>query len=264
MKFSVIMPCRNAGATLAPSIESVFQSGQNVELIVVDGASTDSTAEVVARLQQRYAFHFISEPDEGIYHAINKGLRRVTGDVVAILNANDAYTPQALPTVAAAFQDPSIQVVYGSVCLVNPCTQQRIEVHPLPFPLWFTQGLQQLPVPHVALFIRKGLCEQLGAYHTRYSLAADHEYVLRLAQQNPQVLEVPHILAYALMGGVGSGYQARYQSALVAIQYGRSRWYAGWIFLLQTLKVWIFYHAPQAWVQKLRGFSRFKMQKNRG
>ena len=264
MKFSVIMPCRNAGATLAQSIESVMESGVNVELIVIDGASTDQTAEVVARLHERYSFCFISEPDEGIYHAINKGLRLVSGDVVAILNANDAYTPGALLAVAAHFKDPSVQVVYGSTCLVDPHTHQRIEVHPLPFPVWFTQGLQQMPVPHVALFIRQELCERLGEYNTHYSLAADHEYVLRLAQQNPKVQTVLQILAHVMMGGVSSDYRARIQHFLIAVQYGRCRLYAGWVFLLQTLKVWIFYHAPQAWVQKLRGFSRFKMQKNRG
>ena len=121
MRISVVTVCYNAASTLADALDSVLGQTStpdapfDLEYIVVDGASTDGTLDVLAPYRDRIAT-LISEPDQGLYDAMNKGLRAASGDVVAILNADDVYASNTvLAQVARTFQHSEAEAVYGDL-----------------------------------------------------------------------------------------------------------------------------------------------------
>src|SRR5680860_122406 len=117
MKISLITPSYNSAATIARTIDSVIaQNYPDLEYIIIDGGSKDNTAGVVASYQDKIKLNFISEPDNGIYDAMNKGVKLATGEIIGILNSDDIfYDEKVLTTVANAFSDGKTEVVYGDI-----------------------------------------------------------------------------------------------------------------------------------------------------
>jgi glycosyltransferase involved in cell wall biosynthesis len=182
IRISVITICYNSSPTIQGTIESVLhQTYSNIEYIIVDGASTDNTMQIVSQYGNRIA-GVISEPDRGIYDAINKGVQRASGEIIGILNSDDVYVhANVLNEVAVAFAtDPTLDVILGDVdfvkCrdLVNPVRRYRASG----FKTWmFRFGFMP---PHPAVFVRKSAYERVGSYKMGYKIAADFDFLLRL------------------------------------------------------------------------------------
>ena len=130
MKISIITAVRNNRATLADALDSILaQNYPNVELIVIDGVSTDGTLAVIQRYAERIA-HLLSEPDRGVYDALNKGLRLATGDVVGFLHADDCYADdRVLSRIAAALADPAVDACYGDLRYVGKDDPRHVARH---------------------------------------------------------------------------------------------------------------------------------------
>ncbi len=182
MKISLITVAYNSAATIRTTLESVEAQGYpELEYIVVDGGSTDETLEVVGQYPELVT-ELVSEPDRGIYDAMNKGVLRASGDVVGILNSDDFYLhPDVLREVAAAFSaDPSLDAVLGDVDfvadedLVRPVRTYRAAGFR---PWMFRFGLMP---PHPAVFVRKSAYERVGLYKLGYRIAADFDFLVRL------------------------------------------------------------------------------------
>lgn len=182
MKISLITVAYNSAATIRTTLESVEAQGYpELEYIVVDGGSTDETLEVVGQYPELVT-ELVSEPDRGIYDAMNKGVLRVSGEVVGILNSDDFYLyPDVLNEVAAIFAaDPSLDVVLGDVDfvadedLVRPVRTYRAGGFR---PWMFRLGLMP---PHPAVFVRKSAYERVGLYKLGYRIAADFDFLVRL------------------------------------------------------------------------------------
>ncbi|UIP87271.1 glycosyltransferase family 2 protein [Pseudomonas phenolilytica] len=182
MKISVITVAYNSSATIGTTLDSVQAQGYlDLEYIVVDGGSTDATLDVV-RNYPGLVTQLISEPDRGIYDAMNKGVQRATGEVVGILNSDDFYRhSRVLQEVAEAFAaDPELEVLMGDVDFVSDEDLQRpvrtyraTDFRPWMFRLGF------MP-PHPAIFIRKTAYESVGLYKLGYKIAADFDLLVRL------------------------------------------------------------------------------------
>ena len=116
MKISVITVCYNEAATIEKTLESIFnQTYQNIEFIVIDGGSTDGTLDIIEKYKDKIAY-FVSEPDEGIYNAMNKGIKASSGEVLYFLNANDTlYSDDVLETVVSVFEKGNYDFVYGNI-----------------------------------------------------------------------------------------------------------------------------------------------------
>ena len=123
MKITIITATYNSGVTLRDTIESVLsQTYLDYEHIIVDGKSKDATLDIIREYEPRYQgkLRWISEPDKGIYDAMNKGIRMATGDVVGLLNSDDFYTSNdVLEHVARALSDPNVDAIYGDIHYVN-------------------------------------------------------------------------------------------------------------------------------------------------
>ena len=128
-KITIVTACRNAAKWLPATIESVLtqapiQSGEwELEYFILDGASNDSTATVVAPYLNHAGIRFASEPDGGFYEALSQGLRQASGDIVAYLNAGDTFFPQAFGVLREAFLLPGVDWVTGYACLMNEASQ---------------------------------------------------------------------------------------------------------------------------------------------
>ena len=211
MRISVITVCFNAASTLKDAVESVLgqvpdaKAPLELEYIVVDGGSTDGTLELLAPYRERIAT-LISEPDQGLYDAMNKGVQAATGDVVAILNADDVYaSTDVLARVAATFRDSGAEAVYGDLHYVSADDLTQVTRH------WsagaYTPGAFRrgwMP-PHPALFVRRACYQRWGLFTLALRSAADYELMLRFIHRHGMSLAyLPKTLVLMRAGGVSN------------------------------------------------------------
>jgi glycosyltransferase involved in cell wall biosynthesis len=182
MKLSIITVVYNNERTITDAIQSVLaQTYPDIEYIVVDGGSTDGTLEKLAPYRGNIQ-HFVSEKDNGIYDAMNKGLALATGSVIGILNSDDVYADNhVLETVMKTFlKDSSLDMVYGDLVYVQPDDLNavvRIWQSTPYYDTYFEDG--HVP-PHPSLFIKRKVYQQAGVFNTEMKLAADYEFMLRV------------------------------------------------------------------------------------
>ena len=203
MKISIITVVFNAAPTIADALVSVAaQTYPDIEHIVVDGASKDGTQEVVAR-HSSHVTKFVSEPDHGIYDAMNKGIGLATGEVVGFINADDFYADDtALTRVAEVFSDPAVDACFADLVYVDKHDPGRIVRY------WkssaYRPGMFEygwVP-PHPTFFVRRSVYERLGGFNLDFPLAADMELMLRfLAVHKIHSVYVPETLIKMRMGG---------------------------------------------------------------
>ena len=177
---SIITVSNNSVGTISDTIKSVLaQTYPNIEYIIIDGSSTDGTIELINSFGTSIS-KFISEPDNGIYDAINKGIKLATGDIVGILNSDDFFFDDfVLEKVSQAFSENEIDAVYGDVQLVDPIKTSKI-VRFSSSKLFNTGKFKFGFMPaHPSFYVKKELFEKLGYYKTDYKIAADFELLIR-------------------------------------------------------------------------------------
>ena len=182
MKISVITATYNRDSTIERAIKSVKnQDYQEVELIVVDGASVDETVSKVKSLLGAKDL-FISEKDDGIYDALNKGISLSSGDVIGFLHSDDIYfNDKILSKVANFFSDNNIDVVYGDACFFRGDTVDEI-VRNYRSDELSVENLSKGKMPaHTAMFFRRSVYEKYGLFKRNYLIAADYEFLCRVA-----------------------------------------------------------------------------------
>lgn len=184
MTISIITATYNSSRTLTDTLESVLrQSYTDIDYVIVDGGSKDNTLDIIRQYEPRFGgrMRWISEPDKGIYDAMNKGIRMATGDVVGLLNSDDFYTSDdVLENVAKTMSDPNVDAVYGDIHYVNDddlthCVRyysSRV----------FRRGLMRMGFmpAHPSFYCRQAIYEKYGTFDTSLRIAADFENLLRL------------------------------------------------------------------------------------
>jgi glycosyltransferase involved in cell wall biosynthesis len=213
MKISVITVCYNSAATIADTLRSVAaQDYRDIEHIVIDGASKDGTADLV-RAHTGHVVRLVSEPDKGIYDAMNKGLALATGDVVGFLNADDMYEgTDAITRIADAFQSPTLDGVsrldgvYGDLVLVDPVDVSRVIRYWRSCPHEPGMCAQGWMPPHPTLYVRRAILVATGGFNTDYKIQSDFELILRLFEVvKVRTRHLPATLVRMRMGGTTTG-----------------------------------------------------------
>jgi glycosyltransferase involved in cell wall biosynthesis len=182
-KLTIITPSFNQGRFIERTIRSVLDQGyENLEYLIADGGSTDATVEAIRRYEDRIAW-WVSEPDDGQTDAINKGLRRATGDIVAYINSDDYYLPGAFDHVVRAFEEePTARWVVGACRFVNSDDSLRnVWVPALPRQRRHWWMLNPWGVPQASSFWRRDLFAELGPFREDMHYVFDTEHGLRLA-----------------------------------------------------------------------------------
>jgi glycosyltransferase involved in cell wall biosynthesis len=203
---TVITAVFNSVATIADALQSVRkQSYENVEHIVVDGGSSDGSLELIEAHRARLGM-IISEPDDGIYDALNKGIRHATGDVVGFMHADDQFASRdALARVVEAFKDPNVGAVYGDLVYVRKEDGQRVVRYWRAGPYSQDRLAQGWMPPHPTFYLRRELYAELGLFNTRYRIAADYESMLRiLGRGGVKPAYIPQTLVRMRMGGASN------------------------------------------------------------
>lgn len=194
LKISIVTPSFNSIRTIRETIESVrSQDFQNWEHLVIDGGSTDGTLEL---LKEYPHLKWISEKDEGHYHAMNKGIARASGDVINILNADDCLRPGALSAVSAAFaQQPEWDALFGDVQYVDGEGRGIYRREEACYDYNVLRYGFVCYVIHQTLFVRKTAYDRLGLYrHKEFMNSCDYEFILRLGKCGCKVGHVPRLL----------------------------------------------------------------------
>ncbi|PXA03667.1 glycosyl transferase [Coraliomargarita sinensis] len=205
MLISVITVSYNSAATIADTVASVVgQAGVNVEYIVVDGASTDATLEKLQPYRDEIDI-LVSEPDRGMYDAMNKGIARASGEVVAILNSDDVYADnRVLARVAEQFYQSGTDCVYGDLNYVSSDLSRVVRD-------WQSGGYRPGQFrrgwhpPHPAFFVRRSVYRELGGFQLNLPIAADYEFMLRVLQTHGRsVAYLPEVLVKMRTGGASN------------------------------------------------------------
>lgn len=206
MKISLLTVSFNSAATIKDTIESIrSQDFKDIEYIIVDGNSTDGTVGII-KSYNSFISKWISEPDKGIYDAMNKAIKMASGDVVGILNSDDFYSNnQILSRVAQEFSDPSVDVVFGDLVFVDPQNLDKTvrkyssaRWHPGKFAWGFMPA-------HPTVFIRRKYYEKFGLFKTDYKIAADYELLIRfLYVHKLKYRYLPLTMVKMRKGGVSS------------------------------------------------------------
>ncbi len=253
--FSVIVACLDAEEHLAGALDSVLgQSFGEFELIVVDGGSKDRTLEIVAAYGARFAgrMRWTSEPDEGLYHAMNKGLAAARGEYVVYLGADDRMAPGALEVVAEAIErHDRPDLVCGATEVVGAARPWRE-----PARSYRTgRGLpKRAPARHQSIYAATEALRRAGGFDLRYRIAADYDLYLKVVEFDAEEILVEAALSEFRLGGVSSmnaGATAReYRDIRVA--HGASRVWQHIVMARALLAAWL--------VGRVRGVDRARRE----
>ncbi|WP_025761344.1 glycosyltransferase family 2 protein [Dyadobacter tibetensis] len=223
MKISIITVVFNGRKTLQSCIDSVLsQDYPDLEYIIIDGNSTDGTQEMVRSYGNKIN-HLVSEPDQGIYDAMNKGIALASGEVIGILNADDFYTStHTLSLVAQAFADPSVDASYADLEYVHAQDIDKVTR------LWksgeYKSGafLNGWMPPHPTFFVRRTCYNRYGNFRLDMGSAADYELMLRLIhKEGIKLAYIPSVLIRMRAGGVSN---SALSNRLKANQNDRKAW----------------------------------------
>lgn len=205
MLFSIITVCFNSEKTIERTIKSVLgQSNQDYEYILVDGASTDKTLDIIRRYEPLFQgkMKLISEPDRGIYDAMNKGIQASQGELIGIVNSDDYYEKDALDKIVKAYEGYEYSIIYGLVRWVLDGKEVMVFSKNHEF-------LEKDMITHPSCFITKKLYERFGVYSLKYPYSADYEFMLRVKKEKEiKFIETYDIITNFSIGGVSNSVKA--------------------------------------------------------
>lgn len=230
MRISVVMVCFNSEATIGSAIDSfLMQEHADRELIVIDGASRDRTCDIV-RSYESSLIALTSEPDSGLYDAMNKGLRRFTGDAFGFLNSDDCFhDPQALSRISDALL--SADLVTGGLNFV------RAHDSSAPVRVWKAEGHQKgafrrgWSVPHPTTYARRSVFEKVGEFDPSYHSASDYDWLMRALEiEGFRHTAITSTLVDMMLGGTSTaGPRAVLQNTFEKLKVRQTRLDAGFV-----------------------------------
>jgi glycosyltransferase involved in cell wall biosynthesis len=206
MKVSIITPSFNSAHTILNTINSVAsQNYPHIEYIIIDGGSTDGTKEII-QANAHLIDHWVSERDQGIYDAMNKGILRATGDVIAILNSDDFYVhDEVIQRVVQHFKRTRADSVYGDLQYVAPFNSAKVIRHWVSGHYHRRNFLYGWMPPHPSFFVKRKIYDSFGLFNTRLKTSADYELMLRFLYKNKVSSHyLPELLVRMRAGGASN------------------------------------------------------------
>jgi glycosyltransferase len=204
MKISIITITYNSAKSLKRALESVqSQTYPDIEHVIVDGASTDGTKELIeAYAKEHTNVRWVSEKDDGIYNALNKGIKMATGDVIGFLHSDDIlFSADSIRQIAAAFEQSKVDVVYGDL---QYCRGNKV-VRRWKSNAYDPRGLKYgwMP-PHPTMYVKREVYEQVGEYDEWFRISADYDMILRIFSAGYMTYYIPEVLVCMEVGGASN------------------------------------------------------------
>lgn len=233
MLFSIITVCFNSEKTIERTIKSVWkQSFQDYEYIIVDGASRDRTMDIVRQYEPMFEgrMKWVSEADQGIYDAMNKGIAMASGELIGIVNSDDYYEQDALEKVMQVYDGYDYSVIYGLLRTV--LNEKEVMVY-----LKNHEFLEKDMIAHPSCFVAKKVYERFGRYSLQYPYSADYEFMLRIKKQKEvRFMKTYHILSNFSLEGASSSVKAYRDTLKLQHEYGLT---GNREYNIKMLKSWI-------------------------
>lgn len=225
IKISIITPCYNSEKTIKRTLESVLnQTYQDFEYIIIDGKSSDNTLKVIEEYRSAFGnrIKVVSEPDNGIYDAMNKGIKMATGDIIGIVNSDDYYERDALENMINEIPNEKYFVLYGfQRCITNGFEEAVV--------LYNHRNLDSQMITHPTCFVSKDTYRDFGMYDLNYQSSSDYEFMLRIFHSGRVTFKpVYKIISNFESGGMSSTEIGVRETAKLHMKYGiisRKRFY---------------------------------------
>lgn len=214
LKVSIITVVYNGVKTIEQTIKSVLdQSYNNIEYLVIDGASTDGTQDIIEKYRSSISY-FVSEKDEGLYDAMNKGIQHSTGDIIGIINSDDYYAPDVIHKVVHYFCKHDVGAVYGNTYVITKTggIKQHSAENEID-KLWYYRA----DLNHEAIFIKKSVYDKFGLYDLHYSVAADYDRMLDFYSNHVKFGYIDAGLIYFRRGGLSQERKILYGKQMAEI-----------------------------------------------
>lgn len=202
-KVSIITSVLNGADTIADTIESVIQQQyNNIEYIIIDGNSSDNTVPIIRRYGDKVDI-LVSEPDQGVYDAMNKGIKLARGDIIAILNSDDVYADSTVVGQMVNFMETTlVDAAYSNLVYVDRDDTGRIKRFWNPGEYKKGAFLRGWTIPHPTFFCRREIFDKFGLYNTKFQIAADFELMMRFVEKHKiKVDYLPKVIVKMRTGG---------------------------------------------------------------
>lgn len=214
---SVVTPCFNSAKTIRRTFDAMLrQTYRNIEYIVVDGGSTDGTVDIIREYEKKFPFTFryISEPDQGIYNAMNKGIRMCNGELIGIINSDDYYQDDAIETMADIYDGQDYRIQYGFQR--NWKNGEETQVF-----LCNHKQLRYMMVTHSTCFVTAKLYRDLGVFDETYKSAADYDFMIRVFKEKPDCFfPIYKIISNFEEGGISSTQTGVRETLKIRLKHG--------------------------------------------
>lgn len=232
-KFSIITVCYNSEKTIERTLLSVLnQTCTDYEYIIIDGASTDHTMDIVRKYEERFQgrMKIVSEPDNGIYDAMNKGIALARGELIGIVNSDDYYEKDALGKIIEAYDGSDYCIVYGLLRKVHKGKEISVYMNSPDF-------IENTMITHPTCFITKKVYDTFGNYSLAYKYSADYEFMLRI-RNNKEIRYIPvySIISNFTIDGASGSVKAYRDTLRLKYEYGLLDGYSYWF---PMVKSWI-------------------------
>lgn len=207
MKLTIVTVCYNSEDTIASTIRSVLeQTYKDIEYIIVDGGSSDNTLSTIRKYEHKFNgnLYWVSESDNGLYDAMNKGMEMATGDLIGILNSDDTfYSNKTIEEIVTFHKQNDVEASVGNIIQHN---ENRKSIRFYSSKYWNPQMLKiGFMPPHPSIFIKRELFKKYGFYHLGFKIAADYELIVRYFLKNQVIWKYSGITTTSmLIGGLSS------------------------------------------------------------
>lgn len=218
VRFSIITVCYNSENTIERTIQSVLnQTYQNFEYIIIDGASTDATLDIVRKYEQNFngRLRYISEPDQGIYDAMNKGIAMASGTLIGIVNSDDYYENDALEKVNESYMPEEKECIYYGF---QRCVENEKEVRVV---LYNHEYLDRQMITHPTCFVTKAVYDNYGGFDLNFKSSSDYEFMLKIFHEtNVKFKPIYEVISNFQLGGMSSSELCVRETAQLHKKYG--------------------------------------------
>ncbi|OXB16110.1 glycosyltransferase family 2 protein [Flavobacterium reichenbachii] len=212
---SIITVVFNNVRTLEQTINSVInQSYKNIEYIIIDGGSTDGSVDLIKKYESQISY-WVSEPDKGIYYAMNKGLSVATGNLVSVLSSDDWYESTSVEKAVNYYElNPEIDIIHGLLRFIGANDMPDLVTGH--YNSFLTKGM----IEHPTCFITKKIYDKVGFYNVLYKSAGDYEWMLRAKKLEAKFLFIPELLTNFRRGGISGSYIGSLEELLIKKRFG--------------------------------------------